>query len=180
MMGMLLSMPRVAKKLKLEHLFMVLEFHGTSYQYGFGITPESCKDRSRVLALLDAIVSIYRVGGNHGRFLFDFAPESIVLRWTQDLAPRFLYCFEEDEMEDISMPKLSRQIRSRDLDPKEFWIGGKIVETLQDSEYDRVNKLEGVKAIVNALKQRITDDLQFCLLDNSNRGENLDDDRASS
>ena len=96
------------------------------------------------------------------------------------MAPRFLYCFEEDEMEDISMPKLSRQIRSRDLDPKEFWIGGKIVETLQDSEYDRVNKLEGVKAIVNALKQRITDDLQFCLLDNSNRGENLDDDRASS
>ena len=156
------------------------EFHGTGYQFGFGITPESCKDRSRVLALLDAIVSIHRVGGNHGRFLFDFAPESIVLRWTQDFAPRFLYCFEEDEMEDICMPKLSRQIRSSDLDPKEFWIGGKIVETLQDSEYDRVNKFEGVKATVNALKQRITDDLQFCLLDNSNRGENLNDDRASS
>lgn len=55
------------------------EFHGTRYQFGFGITPESCKDSSRVLDLLDAIVSIYRVGGNHGRFLFDFAPESIVL-----------------------------------------------------------------------------------------------------
>ena len=144
------------------------EFHGTSYQYGFSITPESCKDRSRVLALLDAIVSIYRVGGNHGRFLFDFAPESIVLRWTQDFAPRFLYCFEEDEMEEISLPKLSRQISSSDLNPKEFWIGGKIVETLQDSEYERVNKFEGVKATVNALKQRIADDLQFCLLDPTN------------
>ncbi len=96
------------------------EFHGTRYQFGFGITPESCKDKSRVLNLIDAIVSIYRVGGNHGRFLFDFAPESIVLRWTNDFAPRFLYCYDEDEMGDISMSKLLRQIRSGDLDPTEF------------------------------------------------------------
>ena len=156
------------------------EFHDTSYQYGLGITPESCKDKSRFLALLDAIVSIRRVGGNHGRFLFDFAPESVVLRWTQDFAPRFLYCFEEDEMGDVFLPKLSRQIRTGDLDPKEFWIGGKIVETLEDSKYERVNKFEGVKATVNALKQRIADDLQFCLLDEPNQGENLDDTRSSS
>ena len=137
------------------------EFHGTSYQFGFGITPESCKERSRVLALLDALVSIHRVGGNHGRFLFDFAPESIVLRWTQDFAPRFLYCFEEDEMGDLSMPKLSRQIRRGDLDPKDFWLGGKIVETLQDSEYAAVNQFFGVKATVDALKRRIASDLNF-------------------
>lgn len=148
------------------------EFHGTRYQFGLGITPESCQDKSRILALLDALVSIHRVGGNHGRFLFDFAPESIILRWTQDFAPRFLYCFEEDEMGDISIPELSRQIRSGDLDPTEFWIGGKIFETLQDSEYERVNKFGGIKATVNALKQRISSDLKFCLLDRTDRGEN--------
>ncbi|MEM7590201.1 MAG: type I-B CRISPR-associated protein Cas7/Cst2/DevR [Cyanobacteria bacterium P01_A01_bin.83] len=135
------------------------EFHGTRYQFGFGITPESCKDKSRVLSLLDAIVSIYRVGGNHGRFLFDFAPESIILRWTNDFAPRFLYCFEEDELGNISIPKLSRQIRSGDLDPTELWIGGDITELLQGSEYEQVNQRSGVKAIVNALKEKITQDL---------------------
>ena len=133
------------------------EFHGTSYQFGFGITPESCKDRSRVLALLDAIVSICRVGGNHGRFLFDFAPESIVLRWTHDFVPRFLYCFDEDEMGNISMPKLSRQIKNGDLDPTEFWIGGKIFETLPEDL--NVNKFEGVKATVDDLKQKIAEDI---------------------
>ena len=144
------------------------ECHSTCYQFGFGITPESCKIQSRVLALLDALVSIHRVGGNHGRFLYDSAPKSIVLRWTYDFAPRFLYCFEEDEMGDVSMPKLSRQIKSGDLDPNEFWIGGEITETLQGSEYAKVNQFPGVKATVDALKQRIAEDLQFCLLDETN------------
>ena len=137
------------------------EFHGTRYQFGFGITPESCKDKSRVLNLLDAIVSIYRVGGNHGRFLFDFAPESIILRWTHDFAPRILYCYDEDDMENISLPKLSRQIRSGDLNPNEFWIGGEITELLQGSEYEPVNKRLGVKETVDYLKQQITSDLNI-------------------
>ncbi|MGK7893716.1 MAG: type I-B CRISPR-associated protein Cas7/Cst2/DevR, partial [Xenococcus sp. (in: cyanobacteria)] len=148
------------------------EFHGTRYQFGLGITPDYCQDKSRILPLLDALVFICRVGGNHGRFLFDFAPESIILRWTHDFAPRFLYCFEEDEMGQVSVPELLRQIKIGDLDPKEFWIGGKIVEELQDSDYQEVNKFEGVKATVNALKQTIADDLQFCLLNESNREEN--------
>ena len=147
------------------------EFHGTRYQFGFGITPESCKDKSRVLDLLDAIVSIYRVGGNHGRFLFDFAPESIVLRWTNDFAPRFLYCYDEDEMGDISMPKLLKQIRSGDLDPTELWIGGEITELLQGSEYQQVKKRLGVKAIVDALKAKITEDLLCCPINSSNSEE---------
>ncbi|GAB4525445.1 MAG: type I-B CRISPR-associated protein Cas7/Cst2/DevR [Pleurocapsa sp.] len=148
------------------------EFHGTRYQFGFGITPESCQDKSRVLDLLDALVSICRVGGNHGRFLFDFAPESIILRWTKDFAPRFLYCFEEDEMGDISMPKLLRQIRSGDLDPTEFWIGGEITEFLQGTEYEGINRFSGVKETVDALKEKITEDLLFCPINSNNTEEN--------
>lgn len=135
------------------------EFHGTRYQFGLGITPESCQAKARVLPLLDALVSICRVGGNHGRFLFDFAPESIILRWTHDFAPRFLYCFEEDEMGDISVPELLRQILNGDLNPEEFWIGGKITEALQDNQYSQINQFPGIIATVNALKQRITSDL---------------------
>ncbi len=148
------------------------EFHGTRYQFGFGITPESCHDRARVFALLDAIVSISEVGGNHGRFLFDFAPESIVLRWTNDFAPRFLYCFEEDEMGDISMPKLLRQIRSGDLNPTEFWIGGEITEFLEGTEYQQVNQFSGVKATVDALIKKIAEDLLSCTVNSNNREEN--------
>ncbi len=137
------------------------EFHGTRYQFGLGITPESCQAKARVLPLLDAIVSICRVGGNHGRFLFDFAPESIILRWTHDFAPRFLYCFEEDEMGDVSVPELLRQILNGDLNPEEFWIGGKITEALQDNQYSRINQFSGIIATVNDLKQRITSDLNI-------------------
>ena len=135
------------------------EFHGTRYQFGFGITPKSCQDPFRVFALLDAIVSIFEVGGNHGRFLFDFAPESIVLRWTHDFAPRFLYCFEEDEMGNLSMSKLSRQIKSGDLKPQELWIGGEITETLQGSEYKDVHRFSGIKETVDALSQKIAEDI---------------------
>ena len=148
------------------------EFHGTRYQFGFGITPESCCYPARILDLLDAIVSIYRVGGNHGRFLFDFAPESIVLRWTNDFAPRFLYCYDEDEMGNISMPKLLRQIRSGDLDPTELWVGGEITELFQGSEYELINKRQGVKEVVDALKEKITEDLLFCPLISTNTEEN--------
>ena len=148
------------------------EFHGTRYQFGFGITPESCKDKSRVLNLLDAIVSIYRVGGNHGRFMFDFAPESIILRWTNDFTPRFLYCYDEDDLGNISIPKLLRQIKSGDLDPTEFWIGGEITEYLQGSECELINKRSGVKTIVHALKTRITEDLLLDSINLSNLGEN--------
>ena len=144
------------------------EFHGTRYQFGFGITPESCKDKSRVLSLLDAIVSMYRVGGNHGRFLFDFAPESIILRWTNDFAPRFLYCYDEDDLGNISIPKLLRQIRSGDLDPAELWVGGEIAELLEGSEYQQVNKYSGVKATVDALKAKIAQDLSISNNSNEN------------
>lgn len=137
------------------------EFHGTRYQFGFGITPESCCYPARVLNLLDAIVSIYRVGGNHGRFLFDFAPESIVLRWTNDFAPRFLYCYDEDDLGNISIPKLLRQIRSGDLDPTELWIGGEVTGLFQGSEYEQVHQHSGVKATVDALQKKIVQDLSI-------------------
>ena len=99
--------------------------------------------------------------------MFDFAPESLIFRWTHNFAPQFLYCFEENDFNNVSIPDLLRQIKSGDLDPQEFWIGGKIVETLPENL--DINRFPGIKATVNNLKQRIVSDLQFCLLNNANR-----------
>ena len=71
-------------------------------------------------------------------------------------------------MGDISMPKLLRQIENGDLDPTELWVGGEITEHLQGTEYERVNKRPGVKEVVDALKEKITQDLS----DSNNTEEN--------
>ncbi|MBD2252001.1 DevR family CRISPR-associated autoregulator [Nostoc parmelioides] len=136
------------------------EVHATRYQYGFALTPNSLKEKSRINAVLDGLISIGEVAGNHARFLYDFSPDSIILRWTHDFSPRLLYCFEEDELRNISTPDLVRRVESGDIDPKELWIGGAIYSTLEDLG---ANVFPGVKTTVEALKQVITQDLQLSL-----------------
>ncbi|MBD2359775.1 DevR family CRISPR-associated autoregulator [Anabaena minutissima FACHB-250] len=136
------------------------EVHATRYQYGFALTPNSLKEKSRINAVLDGLISIGEVAGNHARFLYDFSPDSIILRWTHDFSPRLLYCFEEDELRNISTPDLVRRVEAGDIDPKELWIGGAISSTLEDLG---ANVFPGVKTTVEALKQVITQDLQLSL-----------------
>jgi len=127
-------------------------------KHGFVLTPDRLKDESRIYAVLDGLISIGEVAGNHARFLFDFSPESIVLRWTQDFSPRFLYCFKEYETGEVLVPDLVQQVDTEDIDPKELWIGGAISETLGDLG---ANVFPGVKSAVAALKQVIAEDLQL-------------------
>lgn len=134
------------------------EVHATRYQYGYALTPDRLKDKSRIQAVLDGLISIGEVAGNHARFLYDFSPESIVLRWTHDFSPRFLYCFEEDETGEVLVSDLVRRVGAGDIDPKELWIGGAISETLGDLG---ANVFPGVKSVVEALKQVIAEDLQL-------------------
>ena len=65
------------------------EVHDTRYQYTFALTPDSLlKERkTRTQKTLEAIQNLRRPAGNHARFLFDFAPEAVILRWTLDPAP---------------------------------------------------------------------------------------------
>jgi CRISPR-associated protein Cst2 len=134
------------------------EVHATRYQHGFALTPDRLKDKSRIHAVLDGLISISEVAGNHARFLFDFSPESIVLRWTHDFSPRLLYCFEEDEAGEVLVPDLVRRVGAGDIDAKELWIGGAISETLGDFG---ANVFPGVKSAVEALKRVIAEDLQL-------------------
>ena len=108
-----------------------IERHATYYQYGFCLSPEYLRDKSRILAVLDGLVAIDKVAGNHGRFLFDFAPTNIVLRWTQDLTPRLLYCFDQDEEEVLSLTDLIYRVNSGDINPQELWIGGQLSQGLE-------------------------------------------------
>ena len=89
------------------------EVHSTRYQFGFALTPERLRKKERALSALDAIVNLGEVAGNHSRFLFDFSPESIVLRLTHDPAPRILYCFKEDDSGQIYADELVRKIEVR-------------------------------------------------------------------
>lgn len=138
------------------------EVHATSYQYGFALTPERLKENSRILAVLDGLSSLGEVAGNHSRFLYDFSPESLVLRWTHDFSPRILYCFEENERE-ISIGELIRKVKNQDIAPQELWIAGAVTESeevkkLKDSG---VHIFSGIKSSVQSIKQVIARDLKL-------------------
>lgn len=138
------------------------EVHATRYQYGFALTPNRLKDKSRTIAILDGLTSLGEVAGNHARFLYDFSPDSLVLRWTHDFSPRFLYCFEEAGGE-ISAPDLVSRVDVGDIDPKELWVAGAIANTPDGERLEELgaNVLTGIKVTVKTLKQQIARDLQL-------------------
>lgn len=101
------------------------EVHDTRYQYTFALTPDALlKDKkTRTQKTLLAIQNLRRPAGNHARFLFDFAPEAVVLRWTPDPAPRMMFCFQQSEDGRLSITRLLDRVTGDDIDPKELVIG---------------------------------------------------------
>jgi CRISPR-associated protein Cst2 len=102
------------------------EVHATHYQYGFALTPECLRETSRVLDVVDAVVSLSEVAGNQSRFLYDFAPESVVFRWTNDFAPRFLYGFMLEGEHPALRGEVRHRIKAGDIGPEELVVGGAI------------------------------------------------------
>src|SRR5262249_38173601 len=106
------------------------EVHATRYQYGAALTPERLRDRSRAAKAVAALCQLGTVAGNHGRFLFDFSPDSIVLRITDDPAPRFLYCFDtDDDGKTVDAKALLQRVEGGDIDARELILGGPFTET---------------------------------------------------
>jgi CRISPR-associated protein Cst2 len=142
------------------------EVHATRYQYGFALTPERLKDKCRVIAVLEGLSSLGGVAGNHARFLYDFSPESLILRWTHDFAPRILYCFENIDGE-ISMQELVSKVKNQDIEPQELWVAGKIayLEEAEALEELGVNVFPGIKLAVQSMKQVIARDLNLPLVE---------------
>ena len=100
------------------------EVHATRYQYGIALTPERLRDKSRAAKAVHALCNLGTVAGNHGRFLFDFSPDAVVIRLTQDPAPRLLYCFDTaDDGKTVVAPALLNRLANGDIDPKELVLG---------------------------------------------------------
>jgi CRISPR-associated protein Cst2 len=169
----------LSEKVKGNKSIHITEVHATQYQYGIALTPESLREKARVIDVVDAIINLAEVAGNHSRFLYDFAPDSVVFRWTDDFAPRFLYGFNMDSESHISFPTVLEKVRSGDISANELFIGGKIVQTLTKEEKeilgikfnaegkeeleqkDCASLHDGVKAAANALKAKIKADLKI-------------------
>ncbi len=138
------------------------EMHDTRYQFTFAMTPESLEGKDRVqrtTQTLHAIQNLRRVGGNHSRYLYDFAPEAIILRVTDDPAPRIMFCFDENDRGEVSMHKLVRRMQGDepDVPPSEVIVGTAFDGILGESEAREkgATVLEGVKAAFSEALKRI-------------------------
>jgi len=136
------------------------EIHATRYQFGFSMTPERLRKTARSLQALEAISKLGEVAGNHSRYLYDFSPESIVLRVSADPAPRILYCFHESNGS-ITIPDLIRKISAGDIDKEELFIGGPVTELPEIKELDLPHCNPGIKKTVQDCKDLIVQELSI-------------------
>lgn len=104
------------------------EVHATRYQYGFALTPGALRKPERASIAIEALCALGAVAGNHGRFLFDFSPDSIVFRVTHDPAPRLLYVFEENDR-GVDATALLERAKANDVPAGELVIGGLFSQT---------------------------------------------------
>ncbi len=130
------------------------EVHCTAYQYTLALTPSSLKDPERAKLLLDAIPAIKHVGGNHARFLYEFRPESIAIRVTDDPSPWIMNCFERVG-ESVGCSRLVRLVDVKDVPASELIVGGEIANTPYGKQFEEleVKVCRGIKeAIAEAQK----------------------------
>src|SRR5262249_22515465 len=134
------------------------EMHATRYQYGFAMTPTRLRVPGRAATALRGLCALGEVAGNHGRFLFDFSPDALVLRVTEDPAPRLLYGFAIDDAGRLSIPEIVRRTRGGDIAAKELVLGGAIIGSLSEEERAALRGAElheGVRAACDAVCKRI-------------------------
>jgi CRISPR-associated protein Cst2 len=138
------------------------ELHATRYQYGVALTPSALRVPARAAIALRALCALGPVAGNHGRCLFDFSPESLVFRVTQEPAPRILYAFQADEGGGgVGLGELVRKVRAGDIPAGELVLGGAVVEALGAGEREALagaELLPGVRAACEAVCRRLEAD----------------------
>ncbi len=155
--------PSAAKKGSKNPVPYGTEVHATRYQYGVALTPERLRDKSRAAKAVEALCKLGTVAGNHGRFLFDFSPDAVVFRITQDPAPRLLYCFDTvDNGKTVTAETLVQRITAGDVLASELILGVSDLESALAKQMAEV-KVEalGVKAACNAAMAKINADLKM-------------------
>lgn len=135
------------------------EIHHTRYQYTFAMTPDALLQDTyaRTEKTLLAFQNLRRAAGNHARFLFDFSPEAIVLRWTLDPAPRVMFVFDQDDRGRVSLKKLLRRVAGGDVAAGEVFVGTAIdnVPEVDALKTEGVQVFDGVKKAVAAVLAKI-------------------------
>ncbi len=139
------------------------EVHATRYQYGFALTPEELARKERALDVVDAIVNLADVAGNQARFLFDFSPDSIIFRWTDDFAPRILYGFSLGKDGSLCVPDVIKRLEAGDIDPKEVVAGGSIAHSADGEKLKTLGcaVCRGVKEAAEVIKSRLRGNLSL-------------------
>lgn len=138
------------------------EIHATRYQYGIALTPKRLRDKSRAAEAINALCNLGTVAGNHGRFLFDFSPEAVFLRITDDPAPRMLYCFEtKDDGKSVTADSLIKRINANDVDKSELILGVSDLDSILAKQFAEVGVTAvGVKEACARAVKRINDELE--------------------
>lgn len=129
------------------------EVHATRYQFSFAMTPGAMMDPLRAIAALEAFENLGEVAGNHSRFLYDFSPESVILRVTEDPAPRILYVFEQTPDGKVTADELVRRIRTKDIPAEEITVGGLLAEEPSVRALVGENGKPGVKEAFKSFKE---------------------------
>lgn len=133
------------------------EVHATRYQYGIALTPERLRDKSRAAKALTSLGNLGTVAGNHGRFLFDFSPDAILIRLTDDPAPRILYCYEAQENgKYVFAPPVMHRLNAKDILASELLLGVSNLESGIAQEFQKQGvPVFGVKAAIAEACKRI-------------------------
>ena len=139
------------------------EVHATRYQYGLAMTPAALRDPGRAAVALTQLAQLGPVAGNQGRFRFDFSPDAIVLRVTDDPAPRLLYCFgpagdDPMDLQHVTLrPDLIARVEAQDILADELILGGSIADRDEVRQLANLGAtvLPGVKQAVAAAIERI-------------------------
>jgi CRISPR-associated protein Cst2 len=132
------------------------EVHCTAYQYTVALTPESLKDPDRAILALEAISAVRHVGGNHSRFLYDFRPESIAIRITEDPSPWIMDCFKRLG-DSVGCARLVRLVKVGDVKANELIVGGEIADTPYREQLEQlgVKVCPGVKEAIALAKESL-------------------------
>lgn len=137
------------------------EVHCTAYQYTLALTPEHLKQPERAAGVLEAIAAIRHVGGNHSRFLYEFRPESLVIRITDDPSPWIMNCFARMG-DSVGCRELIRLIEAQDIPPQELVVGGKIASSPYGDKLRalKVQVCEGIKPVIAIAKKLLSDKVE--------------------
>ncbi len=127
----------------------------TPFQYPFALNLNECKQKiDWTKTLLKAIGQLNGVAGNHARSYFEMAPASIVIRLTKLLVAGYsTYGFKIKDDKHL-FPEVIDGILHDDYPGSEFYIGGKIVKDMDDTQ---VNQLKEKGATLERNPQRLID-----------------------